>query len=141
MNFKNILIMAATVIMATSCCPCRKGKSTNAELTGTTWKAITLNIDGTNTTISDKAEGYTLIISEGRVNGQGDCNSYFGNFSSKNGKISISGMGSTKAMCPNQEREDKFMQILATANGYSIENDKLMLLRDGSVVAIFKAQK
>ena len=129
--------MTLTALLATSCCPCRKGKSSNASLSGTTWKAITLD----NTTIADDAEGYTLIIENGRINGQGDCNSYFGSFSEKDGKIAVSGMGSTKAMCHNQEREDKFLQTIANANGYSIEGDHLMLLRDGRVTAIFKALK
>jgi hypothetical protein len=44
-------------------------------------------------------------------------------------------------MCHDQEREDKFLQTIATANGYSIEGDRLMLLRDGRVTAIFKALK
>ena len=102
---------------------------------------MVLDLNGSNTVITDSSEGYTLVISEGRINGQGDCNSYFGSFSLENGKISVSGMGSTKAMCPDQEREDKFLQIIATANGYSIEGDRLMLLCDGRVTAIFKALK
>ena len=137
MRIRTAIIMTLTVLLATSCCPCRKGKSSNASLSGTTWKAITLD----NTTIADDAEGYTLIIENGRINGQGDCNSYFGSFSEKDGKIAVSGMGSTKAMCHNQEREDKFLQTIANANGYSIEGDHLMLLRDGRVTAIFKALK
>lgn len=137
MRIRTAIIMTLTALLATSCCPCRKGKSNNASLSGTTWKAITLD----STTIADDAEGYTLIIENGRINGQGDCNSYFGSFSEKDGKIAVSGMGSTKAMCHNQEREDKFLQTIANANGYSIEGDRLMLLRDGRVTAIFKALK
>ena len=137
MRIRTAIIMTLTTLLATSCCPCRKGKSNNVSLESTTWKAITLG----NATITDDAEGYTLIIEEGRINGQGDCNSYFASISEKDGKITISAMGSTKAMCHDQEREDKFLQTIATANGYSIEGDRLMLLRDGRVTAIFKALK
>ncbi|MBO5759342.1 MAG: META domain-containing protein [Rikenellaceae bacterium] len=141
MRIRTAIIMTLTALLATSCCPCRKGKSSNTSLSGTTWKAITINHNGSSATIADDAEGYTLIIENGRINGQGDCNSYFGSFSEKDGKIAVSGMGSTKAMCHDQEREDKFLQTIATANGYSIEGDRLMLLRDGRVTAIFKALK
>jgi hypothetical protein len=44
-------------------------------------------------------------------------------------------------MCPNQEREDMFLQIIGSADGYSIEGDKLMLTQNGRARAIFKAQK
>lgn len=141
MKLKNAIIMAMSVLFATSCCPCRKGKSSNTPLVGTTWKAILLDLNGSNTVITDSEESYTLNIQDGRIGGMGDCNSYFGTFSEKNGKIEVSAMGSTKAMCHNQEREDKFMQIIGTANGYSIEGDKLMLLNGGRVTAIFKAMK
>lgn len=142
MNFKTATILAATAIMTASCCPCRKGTSQNADLNGTTWKAVIFDFNGTNKVVAEQNPGeYTLIINDGQINGVGDCNSYFGTLTEKNGKITVSNMGSTKAMCPNQEWEDCFLEIIGSANGYSIEGDKLMLLKDGRVRAIFKAQK
>ncbi len=142
MNFKIATILAATVLMTVACCPCKKGKSDNAPLNGTNWRVVMFDLNGTNTVIANDNPGeYTLIINDGKINGVGDCNSYFGTFTENRGKISISDMGSTKAMCPSQDKEDLFFKVLGSANGYSIEGDKLMLLQNGRVCAIFKAQK
>ena len=141
MNFKTATIVATTAVMTAACCPCRKAASDGADLSGTTWKAVMLDINGTNTTIAPDAEGYTFIIDGTSFSGVADCNSYFGTITENKGKIEVSNMGSTKAMCPNQEREDMFLQIIGSADGYSIEGDKLMLTQNGRARAIFKAQK
>ena len=143
MNFKTVTFAAIVALLMAACCPCKKGQSNNAPLYGTTWRAVIFDINGTNKVVAEQNPGeYTLILNEdGKFNGVGDCNSYFGDFTLKNGKITFSNMGSTKAMCPSQEWEDCFLQNINSANGYSIEGDKLMLLQDGRVCVIFKAQK
>ena len=43
---------------------------------------------------------------------------------------------STKMACPDMATEDAFLQALEEVNGYSIQNDRLLLTRDGEAVII-----
>ena len=53
--------------------------------------------------------------------------------------LEMSQMGSTRMMCPNQEDEDKFFDMLSQVDSYTIDGDNLMLQRGGDVVAVFEA--
>ncbi len=44
---------------------------------------------------------------------------------------------STRMMCLNQAREDSFLKVLREADTWSIDGNRLLLIRSGDVLAIF----
>ena len=55
--------------------------------------------------------------------------------------LRFSHLGSTKMLCPNNEAlEMKLLQVLSKATHYDIDYDMLMLMQNGVVLAVFKAQ-
>ncbi len=138
MRTLNLIVITALALSLSACCACRKSKS-SVPLLGTEWKLSQLN--GANIS-SDK---YTVTFHpEGRVSGVGDCNRFAGTFTRGTGSNSTSGslsMGSdlvsTRMMCLNQEQEDKFLGMFRTIDSYSIDGERLMLIKGGDVLAIF----
>lgn len=131
---------AAFLLMLGSCCGCGKGKSLNHSLVSDTWKLVELNNGEKLTATNDDSYTITFDATEGRVFGRGDCNRYFGQYKEvETRRLEFSGMGSTRMMCPNQQDEDKFMQIINQADSYTLDGDNLMLQNDGKVIAIFEA--
>lgn len=132
---KFIALAAALTALAVSvaaCCGCRKGKS-NVQLVGTEWKLAQLGdrpID---------AAGFTMTLSaEGRIGGLGACNRFSGSFTQKKHELRVAeNMISTRMMCRDQETENKFLAMLRGVDSFSIDGERLMLITDGEVVAIF----
>lgn len=88
----------------------------------------------------------TLVIADnGEISGNGGVNRYFGKLNSefKSGKFAmIHPIGSTRMMGPNLAAEQKFFQILHSADSWKI-NDKgeLELCQQDKVVAVLKRNK
>ncbi|MEZ5593768.1 MAG: META domain-containing protein [Gammaproteobacteria bacterium] len=66
---------------------------------------------------------------EGRINGYGGCNQYFGIFTaSPDGTLTIGQVGATKKFCLEQmELEQRFFQALASVTRFTIDADQLRL--------------
>lgn len=129
----SILFLAGMI----SCCPCKKVKSFS--MTGTEWTLMELNdvvVDR-----SADTESYTMLLDkDGRFSGKGDCNRYFGSYKmEKDGEISFDGIGSTRAMCPNQARESQYLKMLDEADKYKVDMNYLILMDDNNkIIASFK---
>jgi heat shock protein HslJ len=92
------------------------------------WKLIEL--DGQKVITSGKSEEacFILKIDNYRVNGNGGCNSFTGNYILSNGKkIKFSSFTSTMKSCRNMEIESKFFKTMEIADNYSISQDSLFL--------------
>jgi heat shock protein HslJ len=140
MKILNFLTVAALAVMVSSCCGCRGGKNT-IPLTNVEWRLTQLN--GENITAG---ESFRVTLSDdGKISGVGDCNRFTGTFTQRAGSSRVSGgltvaenLVSTRMMCPGQERENAFLKMLRTADGYSIDGQRLMLTRGGNVISIFE---
>ena len=125
-------------IVLTSCCDCRKLSKLQKPLLGTTWQLV--QIMGRDV----KAEGdsYTLLFNEdGTVSGQGDGNILTAIFQTTEKRaLDISQLGSTRRLCPDAEGEQAYFDMLDKVTHYEMDGDMMILLSDGTLVAIMKAQ-
>ncbi|MDR2890408.1 MAG: META domain-containing protein [Alistipes sp.] len=129
------LVMAALSVGFSSCCGCGKSRSAVA-LDGAEWHLIQLNGGGV------ESDNYRVTFgADGRVAGVGECNRFSGTFTRTGNVIEIAdNLVSTRMMCLNgAEREAAFLAMLARVDGLSIDGDRLLLISDGDVRAIFEA--
>ncbi|MBQ5829363.1 MAG: META domain-containing protein [Alistipes sp.] len=133
-----LLILTVMSIALTSCCDCRKLSKLQKPLLGTTWQLV--QIMGRDV----KAEGdsYTLLFNEdGTVSGHGDCNILTAIFKTTEKRaLDISQLGSTRRLCPDAEGEQAYFDMLDKVTHYEMDGDMMILLSDGTLVAIMKAQ-
>lgn len=139
MKRKQMIFMVALAAVVVACCPCRKGtKTADKPLTQTTWSVVEWGGQP-----FEAGENYTLVLfDEGnRFGGRGDCNSIMGTYklSGKN-KIELSSVASTRAFCPNQTQEDRYIRELGEVDAYRIDGNRLSLMSDGKTIMVLQAQ-
>ena len=136
---KKLLVMLVVAAMAVSCCaPCRSRAKNAKPLEGTTWHLV--KVGGESYTLP--ADAFNIILNENSLGGRGACNSLLGQYATGD-KLALrfSHLGSTKMLCPeNEALEVKLLQILSQTTHYDIDYDMLMLMQNGEILAIFKAQ-
>lgn len=133
-----LFILAIMAITLTSCCDCRKVAKLQKPLLGTKWHLV--QIMGRD--IKAEGESYTLMFNEdGSVSGQGDCNRLTAIFKTTEKRaLDISQLGSTRRLCPDAEGEQAYFDMLDRVTHYEMDGDMMILLSDGTLVAIMKAQ-
>ncbi|HET9673031.1 MAG TPA: META domain-containing protein [Actinomycetota bacterium] len=130
----SLLLPAAVALMAA----CGGGDP----LDGTSWRAIDA-IRGRPVLGGVEA---TASFSEGDVSGSSSCNSYTGSYEVGSGgagepvEIAITNVGGTEMACepPVMEQEARFVDALLSATRYRITGDRLELMDDHAVVAVFE---
>lgn len=139
MKSKLFLGLCAAVLLLTGCCECRSyQKRTRRPLVGTEWKLVQLEgraVEG------GEEDSFTLLFSEtGDVSGKGACNRLMGSYKAgEDRSLKIGPLGSTRMMCPGMERETQYFQMLDGVTHYDMDGPMLMLLNEGSLVAVFQA--
>lgn len=74
------------------------------------------------------------------LSGYSGCNRIVGSFTVQGSQLHLSPLGMTMMACPETALpEHTFMAAVQTVNSYAIENGKLKLLHDGTLVATFTA--
>lgn len=132
------MAVVSFAIVATACCACRRSGNT-IPLVGTEWKLSQL---GGATVTSDN---FRMTLGEdGKITGIGDCNRFNGAFTQGAGGNRVSGglsvsenLVSTRMMCPNQAQESAFLKMLHEIDSFSIDGNRLLLIKGGDVLAIF----
>ena len=51
----------------------------------------------------------------------------------------ISDIGMTRMLCPNDDQERRFIEILASTTDFKMDGPMLMLISDGELRAVFQA--
>ena len=136
---KKLFILFITIVLAIGCCSTCRWRYKNAKpLEGTTWHLV--KIGGESVTLA--ADSFNIILNENGLGGRGACNSLLGQYATgAKYALRFSALGSTKMLCPeNEELEMKLIRILSQTTHYDIDYDMLMLMRNGEILAIFKAQ-
>jgi len=131
-----VLMIAA---LAVGCCSACRMRVKNAKpLEGTMWHLV--KIGGESYTFP--ADEFNIILNENSLGGRGACNSLLGQYATGDKfALRFSHLGSTKMLCPhNEDLEMKMIQILSQTTHYDIDYDMLMLISEGTVLAVFKAQ-
>lgn len=95
--------------------------------------------------ISDKTAATLVIAANGDISGHGGVNRYFGKLNAQftDGKFAmIHPLGSTRMMGPNMADEQKYFQILHSADSWKInKNGELELMAKDKVIAVLKNNK
>lgn len=133
--FSVLMIAALTV----GCCSACRMRVKNAKpLEGTVWHLV--KVGGESLTLP--VDSFNIILNENNLGGRGACNSLLGQYATGDKyALRFSHLGSTRMLCPHNEAlESKLVQILAQTTHYDIDYDMLMLMQNGTVLAVFKAQ-
>ena len=108
---RGILITLACVSAAIAAACASAAPNT---LAGTSWTVASVNGQPT----SGPRTPTLVFDSQNRVNGNGGCNSYFGEYSAHDGAIDLSGVGRTEMACMPQSimaQEDAYLGALDAA--------------------------
>ena len=136
---KKLLLMLVVAAMTVGCCSTCRSRVKNAKpLEGTVWHLV--KVGGESYTLP--ADSFNIILNENGLGGRGACNSLLGQYATGD-KLALrfSHLGSTKMLCPHNEAlENRLIQILSKTTHYDIDFDSLMLIQNGTVLAVFKAQ-
>ena len=136
---KKLFAVLMVAVLAVGCCSSCRWRYKNAKpLEGTVWHLV--KIGGESYTFP--ADEFNIILNENSLGGRGACNSLLGQYATGDKyALRFSALGSTKMLCPaNEDLEMKMIQILSQTTHYDIDYDMLMLMREGAILAVFKAQ-
>lgn len=135
-RFLIILLVAATAV---GCCSTCRSRAKNAKpLEGTVWHLVKMGGESKNL----PAESFNLILSENNVGGTAACNSLVGKYAvGEKFKLRFSSLGATMMLCPeNGELEQQYLNLLSKVTHYDIDLNMLMLMENGTILAVFEAQ-
>lgn len=140
MRTLKFFVIAALAVALSACCACRRNKSVTP-FADTEWHLVQLNGSAVS------SENYRATFADdGRVSGIGECNRFTGTYTRADGSSTGAGaldvsdnLVATKMMCiAPGNRETEFFSALSAADAYSIDGQRLMLIRNGDVLAIFE---
>ena len=126
-------------VLAVGCCSSCRWRYKNAKpLEGTVWHLVKMG--GESVTLPN--DGFNIILNDNALGGRGACNSLLGQYATgEKYALRFSSLGSTKMLCPeNEALEMQLIVALSETTHYDIDYDMLMLINEGTVLAVFKAQ-
>ncbi len=137
---KKLLLFLVVTALAVSCCsPCRLRAKNAKPLEGTVWHLVKMGGES----MKLPSDEFNIILNDNGLGGRGACNSLLGQYATDNkSALRFSALGSTKMLCPNNEDlEMNLIQVLSQTTHYDIDYDMLILMGDGTILAIFQAQQ
>lgn len=136
---KRLVVVMMMAIVAVGCCSSCRLRAKNAKpLEGTVWHLVKLG--GESMTLP--VDAFNITLNENSLGGRGACNSLLGQYAvGEKYALRFSALGSTKMLCPeNEHLEVEMIKVLSQTTHYDIDYDMLMLMENGTILAIFKAQ-
>ena len=125
-----IRLILSSFLIATifSCGSFTEKTPTVDDLAGKTW--VLTNIG--NLSASKEVKTTIQFSEDNQVSGNAGCNSYFGSYELVDGSFTVSAIGSTKKMCPENvmSQEDNFIVTLDGANSIKMFGDNLVIYSD-----------
>ena len=137
---KKILVVMLMAAIAVGCCSSCRWRYKNAKpLEGTVWHLVKMGGES----VALPADSFNIILNENQLGGRGACNSLLGEYATgEKYALRFTSLGSTKMLCPeNEALEMKMIEVLDKTSHYDIDYDMLMLMQDGVIMAVFKAQQ
>lgn len=131
-------LVCAMLMVVVGCCACRSAQKNAKPLKGTEWHLIQLG----GAEVDMPLNVFNIAIAEDNsLAGVGACNRLLGQVVLGDKQaISFGQVGTTMMLCPeNAELEAKFVEMLGGITHYDIDVDKLILMQDGVIKAILKA--
>lgn len=115
-------------------------KETGKNPTEHYWSLVELNSKTVENNMPDGKPHILFHGSTGKTDGSGGCNDFSGNFSLRSGnELVVSPLVSTRKGCPPGGVENEFLRTIEGTSTYEVKDDKMMLRRDGKVIARFEA--
>lgn len=132
------ITLALCALIAVGCCACRQRSKLVKPLVGTEWQL--LQIMGRE--VSAEGDSFTLLFHDnGTVTGAGACNRLTATYSTTTSRaLKIENLGSTRRYCPNFEAENAYYDMLESVTHYEMDADNMLLLSNGTLVAIMHAR-
>lgn len=131
-------LVCAMLMVVVGCCACRSAQKNAKPLKGTEWHLIQLG----GAEVDMPLNVFNIAIAEDNsLAGVGAFNRLLGQVVLGDKQaISFGQVGTTMMLCPdNAELEAKFVEVLGGITHYDIDVDKLILMQDGVIKAILKA--
>lgn len=139
--FYQMLSIAALVAVLVGCCNCRAVQKKNQKpLEGTEWQLVQLGGES----IQPVEGKYTIqfFAEENRFAGVGECNHLTAIYSTNAKRdLVLENAGMTRMMCPNQEAEDRFVEMLNKVTRYDMDGQMMMLFAENDLLAVFQAKQ
>ncbi|MCX7551507.1 copper resistance protein NlpE N-terminal domain-containing protein [Xanthomarina sp. F2636L] len=117
-----------------------QNNSTNtSEFTDTKWKLVKLM----GKDITDSEAFISFATDENRVFGDAGCNTFTGSFKIENGsQLELSNVATTMKACPDMTVESQFMEVLNTADNFSLNGNTMTLNKAKMApLAVFEAEE
>ena len=139
--FYQLMSIALVAIVVVACCNCRatKGKKSTSIL-NTEWQLVQIGDEN----VQPEEDKFTIqfLEEENRFAGVGDCNRLTGVFQLNDKReVRFDQMGMTRMMCPNQEAEDRFVEMLNKVTRYDMDGQMMMLFAENDLLAVFQAKQ
>lgn len=139
--FYQMLSIAAMVAVLVGCCNCRAVQKKNQKpLEGTEWQLVQLGGES----IQPVEGKYTIqfFAEENRFASVGECNHLTATYSTNEKRdLVLENAGMTRMMCPNQEAEDRFVEMLNKVTRYDMDGQMMMLFAENDLLAVFQAKQ
>ncbi len=104
-------------------------------LVGTNWTLSSVDSGNAVSTVVAGSRVTAVFDSGGKMAGSSGCNNYFAGYTANGTSLAISGIGSTRMMCPQQDimnQESAYLTALESVSGYGINGSTLVLTGNGS---------
>ena len=131
------LTLLISALMVVGCCDCRKRSKLEKPLVGTTWQLV--QIMGKE--VRSEGDSYTILFhNNGTATGAGDCNRFTATYAiTPSRALTLSNLGSTRRYCENHVAEGAYYDMLEGVTHYEMDGDNMLLLSNGTLVAIMHA--
>jgi heat shock protein HslJ len=104
-------------------------------IVGTRWQLV--RAEGVD--VAQVPAAWFRITPEGRLEGNGGCNSMFGQPTIGADSVSFGGIGSTRMACPNLSQEQALVRALGAVDAWRLDGPELVLTGGGAEKAVFTA--
>ncbi|MCP1223988.1 META domain-containing protein [Sebaldella sp. S0638] len=111
------------------------------DIADTSWKLTAISGEKITTKMMDGKEigAITLDITTDKISGSSGVNRYFGSYTLNGKDITLSGIGSTRMMGPQDlmENEHKYLSVLSNVTGFEFKDNNTLVLKAGTDTLTF----
>ncbi|MGI9533706.1 MAG: META domain-containing protein [Thermodesulfobacteriota bacterium] len=123
-----LILFSVLILSVFSCSSFTEKTPTVDDISGKTWVLTYIG-----SLVASKEVKTTIEFSQdNQISGNAGCNSYFGSYELVDGSFTVSAIGSTKKMCPENimTQEDNFLITLDGAISAKMFGDNLVIYSD-----------
>jgi heat shock protein HslJ len=130
------MVFLCSLIILAAC-----GQQPSISIEDITWKLESYGgKENLKTLVEDTEITLEFKSAEGKFNGSGGCNNYFGGYEINKNVLTIKPpIGSTMMACPEpiMDQEQEYLKSLETVKNFNIKNGKLIISYSGNEVFVF----